>query len=499
MGFSNEILGGMSKLIRAAIQSPNFITGVQGWTINKDGSAEFQSLSVGPQQIGPGSLGPGAVTPGTIAAGAIDGQTLNGIIINGNDVNAVMLNVSGANGGIFMYSSGGGQQTLLDTIAGASKQFVVPAATTAVTLELWSAGAGGGGNGGAQFLISGGAGQGGHYGKWNITGLTPGQIITYTIPTHGNGGSGVGVNGTDGGSASFSTPSSGSGSVTGGTHGQSGNTGAAGGNGVPVFTGSPVDSQTGGKGGNGVSGGPAGGGGGGGSAAPGTGGNAGGNGRAVPNSGYGNGGAAEPNGGPGARGGGAKTSPFDGQAPSSGPGGGGGGAGGDGGGSRAGGNGFNGQARFTWTPTGALPAVIIAGLPGTDAFSNTFPQGIMVDAVNGPVVALDPVLGNTPETWHTFSLASGFTAASGQWAPRYRLLPDGCVLIQCSASHTSFSTSQQLSASALPVPYRPTVRQFIPGALPPDAAMDLATSGIISANPSGATTAARFQGIYRLD
>jgi hypothetical protein len=42
-GFGNAILGGASKLIRAAIQSPNYLAGVAGWTINKDGSVEFNN------------------------------------------------------------------------------------------------------------------------------------------------------------------------------------------------------------------------------------------------------------------------------------------------------------------------------------------------------------------------------------------------------------------------------------------------------------------------
>lgn len=45
-GYANSILGGASKLIRAAIQSPNYIPGTTGWTVNKDGSAEFNNLSI---------------------------------------------------------------------------------------------------------------------------------------------------------------------------------------------------------------------------------------------------------------------------------------------------------------------------------------------------------------------------------------------------------------------------------------------------------------------
>ena len=42
-GFNNSILGGLTALIRPAIQSPNYIPGVSGWSINKDGTVEFNS------------------------------------------------------------------------------------------------------------------------------------------------------------------------------------------------------------------------------------------------------------------------------------------------------------------------------------------------------------------------------------------------------------------------------------------------------------------------
>lgn len=45
-GFSNAIIGGASKLLRAAIQSPNFASGSLGWSVNKDGSAEFNNIVI---------------------------------------------------------------------------------------------------------------------------------------------------------------------------------------------------------------------------------------------------------------------------------------------------------------------------------------------------------------------------------------------------------------------------------------------------------------------
>ena len=45
-GFNNSILAGQGILIRTMIQSPNYVPGVSGWTINKDGSAEFNNLNI---------------------------------------------------------------------------------------------------------------------------------------------------------------------------------------------------------------------------------------------------------------------------------------------------------------------------------------------------------------------------------------------------------------------------------------------------------------------
>jgi hypothetical protein len=44
-GFRNSILGGIN-LIRAAIQSPNFVSGSTGWKVGQDGSAEFNNVVI---------------------------------------------------------------------------------------------------------------------------------------------------------------------------------------------------------------------------------------------------------------------------------------------------------------------------------------------------------------------------------------------------------------------------------------------------------------------
>ena len=45
MPFRNSIVAG-TDLVREAINSPEFVTGVSGWSINRDGSAEFNDISV---------------------------------------------------------------------------------------------------------------------------------------------------------------------------------------------------------------------------------------------------------------------------------------------------------------------------------------------------------------------------------------------------------------------------------------------------------------------
>lgn len=45
-GFADPIVGPNTNLLIPAIQSPNFTAGITGWTINKDGSAEFNNLTV---------------------------------------------------------------------------------------------------------------------------------------------------------------------------------------------------------------------------------------------------------------------------------------------------------------------------------------------------------------------------------------------------------------------------------------------------------------------
>lgn len=46
MSFTNPITGNNGALLIPAIKSPDYVAGVSGWSINKDGSAEFNDLTV---------------------------------------------------------------------------------------------------------------------------------------------------------------------------------------------------------------------------------------------------------------------------------------------------------------------------------------------------------------------------------------------------------------------------------------------------------------------
>ena len=80
-GFNNPIVGGGGALAYPSIHSPNFEHLIQGWTIDRDGSAEFQNL------------------------------TLRGTI-NGNDY--VINNL-----GLFLYDGAAGPNTLILAMASA--------------------------------------------------------------------------------------------------------------------------------------------------------------------------------------------------------------------------------------------------------------------------------------------------------------------------------------------------------------------------------------------
>lgn len=107
MPFENSIVAG-STLVRPAIKSPNYVTGVSGWSINKDGTAEFSNALV----RGTFVAGGGAVTVNS--SGVI-------IVVGGTTVNVTSAGFSITNG----------VTTVQATLAGVS----VVTGATALTMD----------------------------------------------------------------------------------------------------------------------------------------------------------------------------------------------------------------------------------------------------------------------------------------------------------------------------------------------------------------------------
>jgi hypothetical protein len=141
-GFSNPIVGGDGALVFPSIHSPNFVHGVSGWSINKDGSAEFQDVilpgtvgttvtfaavapvspAVGdvwydtaagleanqwngsawvPYQIGTGAIAGGAITGSLVASGAITAAKLAAGIVYAGIVDSTTVNAATFTGSVF--------------------------------------------------------------------------------------------------------------------------------------------------------------------------------------------------------------------------------------------------------------------------------------------------------------------------------------------------------------------------------------------------------------
>lgn len=111
----DPIVGG-TALRRPAIQSPNFVTGVSGWTINADGSVEFNNGTFR-----------GTVTAGTIIGSLIESATsgrrltidANGDIKAYNAFGAVLLWFVNSKDAFFIYADTGSaaQGALVSSIA----------------------------------------------------------------------------------------------------------------------------------------------------------------------------------------------------------------------------------------------------------------------------------------------------------------------------------------------------------------------------------------------
>jgi len=93
MPFNNPVVGG-TKLVRSAINSPNFSqVGETGWAVDQNGDAFFFNLQASGEIVG-----------GNISGADITGSTIQGSAIQGSSVEASVIVVESAAGGLFVYA-----------------------------------------------------------------------------------------------------------------------------------------------------------------------------------------------------------------------------------------------------------------------------------------------------------------------------------------------------------------------------------------------------------
>jgi hypothetical protein len=413
----------------------------------------------------------GTIQAGSISNTPIGGSTLTGSDFQGGTMEDTVITLDQNGGQILIYTT---VTTTTTYSTNGNHTYTAPAAATAAKVQCW--GGAGSGCSNPPSTYGGGGGGGGEYAAEFTLAITGSSMYTAVV---GKGSTTT----ASGGNSSFPGDA-----VTVTAHGgkTSSNTenGAAGGSGS-------VNSVhfSGGKGGNGAQGATGNGGGGGGSSA-GTA-AAGGNGHNAPLGGSaGAGGTAPSGGGNGGAGGANNGNGVNGTAP-------GGAGGGAGEGSTRAGNGADGKVVITtvvqtlvgsWSP-----------VAGTDSFGNSFPAGIMAAAA-APVVAEDPVNGGA-ETWHTISLAAGWSTVAGQPVPSYRLLPDGNVQIVGVATHAAYSANTTFNSGSLSAAYQPATLQLIGGQQNTEGQLSVATSGVLTARPGSlaSATTCRFNGTYPLN
>jgi len=355
-GFNNPVIGGLEKLIREAIQSPNYVPGISGWTINRDGSVEFNNgIFRGTLQAG--TLIAGLITESSISNSVFgDGQILNSTITDTDIV------IDSSGGTLLVYAVSG--QTVTTVNAVGAGVFNIPAGVTFLKVEKWGGGGGGQGSFAAGGTVAYGAsGSGGEYACDTHYVVAPLSALNYVVGDGGAGGPGSTASsfatiGQNGQSTTFDNTSPAHGGLFGfgGTPrvGGSGSTDPihfnGGGNAVSNFGDSGAGgASSGGSSSNGRPGNPA-----------------------ISDTVPGAGAVAVNNGGAGGAGGAVSTV----GSPGVQPGGGGGGAGGLRPTTvRAGGKGGAGRLRLTYG--GAITLIAsVAGVAGIDQYGNSYPVGI---------------------------------------------------------------------------------------------------------------------------
>lgn len=140
MPFGNPLVGG-TVLRRPSIQSPNYVPGVSGWTINQDGTAEFNELTLIVQATEAAILvyenvaGAGTLIGSWAGAPGVDqyGNTIDpGFTIGGQNAPQVNISQTG-NGASINFPT---NTTDDGTILGALYSFLIAASTAAQQIGL---------------------------------------------------------------------------------------------------------------------------------------------------------------------------------------------------------------------------------------------------------------------------------------------------------------------------------------------------------------------------
>ena len=147
------------------------------------------------------------------------------------------------------------------------------------------------------------------------------------------------------------------------------------------------------------------------------------------------------------------------------------------------GNGSDGQVKITYASSSSI-VFALSAVAGSDANGNSYGVGY-----TGPTQNFNPSTGNTPETWHTLTPASGFTNQSGQ-PLQYMLDSNGIVhingVITCSSGTAEGSP---VTLFTIPAGWRPNRTCFAHWDYFPYSAANEAGSRYVTINTSGTVTA----------
>lgn len=180
MQFANPILGG-TTLVRNAIQSQNFVTGSAGWQIQRNGSAEFNNLTVRGGAVIGGSIvmdgtGEGLfIYNGTPALGnlIVSLAAFSGTDSYGNAYPAGLNVTTGTIAGASI--SGGSITGTTITVGSGSNSITIDPTTKTITLT---------GSNNSDLVISAGANLGETFNP-DTTAFTDGSITGHAVGTPG--------------------------------------------------------------------------------------------------------------------------------------------------------------------------------------------------------------------------------------------------------------------------------------------------------------------------